>query len=198
MKTKGPFPLSAYEGIHLSPLLEVYLEINQLKHLYRQGWLLRGVPPEHCESVADHIWGMVMLAWWASDTYFPTLNRDQVIRLVLVHELGEVYTGDLIPADGIPIEEKHNLERQAVWKIVAKLPRGAEYLALWEEYENQQSPEARLVKQIDRLEMACQASVYERQGWGNMAEFFQTTEGALTDRTLIEILKEMQQIRKMA
>jgi len=195
LKTKGAFPPSAYQGLPLSPLVEAYLEINQLKHLYRQGWLRRGIPAEQCETVAEHVFGMVMLAWWIADLYFPTLNREHVIRLVLVHELGEVYTGDLTPSDGVDALEKHRLEREAVRRVVAKLPRGAEYLALWEEYEALQTLEARLVKQIDRLEMALQASVYERQGWGNMEEFFQTTAAALEDPVLIQILQEIQNLR---
>jgi len=197
MKVKGPFPPAGFEGSSLTPLLEAYLEVNQLKHLYRQGWLRRGVPPENCESVADHIYGMVMLAWWSADQYFPTLNRDLVIRLVLAHELGEIYTGDLIPADGITLAEKHQLERHAVERVVGKLPHGSEYLDLWEEYESQQTPEARFVKQIDRLEMAFQASVYESQHWDDMSEFFQSAQQALSDPLLQDIFQELQSLRQI-
>ena len=196
MRVKGAFPLSAYQGQTLSPLLEAYLEVNQLKRLYRQGWLRRGVPPEQCESVAEHVLGMVMLAWWVVDQYFPDLDRERVIRLALAHELGEIYTGDLTPSDGVSIEEKHRLERAAVQRVVEKLARGAEYLALWEEYEQMETPEARLVKQIDRLEMALQAGVYEKQSDYSMEEFFQSAAGALENSALIEIFREIQRLRR--
>jgi putative hydrolases of HD superfamily len=195
LKTKAPFPLAQYAGQDLSPLVEAYFEINQLKHLYRQGWLRRGVPTEKCETVAEHVFGMVMLAWWMTDQYFPSLDRDRVVCLVLVHELGEVYTGDLTPADGIAVHEKHRLEREAVQRVTAKLARGEHYLKLWDEYEAALTPEARLVKQIDRLEMAFQARVYESQGRGNMYEFFESAAGALVEPILREILQELRDLR---
>lgn len=196
MKTKGPFPLAGFDGHSLHPLIKAYFQINQLKHLYRQGWLRRGLPAEKCESVADHIYGMVMLSWWAVDLYFPQLDRERLIRMVLVHELGEIYTGDLIPADGIDQQQKYQLEREAFRRVVEELPDGAEYLALWEDFEAGLSPEAQLIKQIDRLEMGLQALVYEQQGWGDMSEFFQSTQNAVADPTLKEIFHQLMVLRK--
>lgn len=196
MKVKASLPLSALAGRNPSPLLEAYFEINHLKQLYRQGWLRRGVTPERCESVAEHVFGMAMLAWWLVDAYFPGVDRDKVIRMVLVHEIGEVYTGDLTPSDNIPRGEKHRLERKALEQVVAKLPRAAEYIALWEEFEHNETPEARLVRQVDRLEMAFQASIYERQELGDMSEFFVSTEQAMVDDQIRAILAELVALRK--
>ena len=195
MKVKAPLPLDALGGRALSPLLEAYFEINQLKHLYRQGWLRRGVPPERCELVAEHVFGMAMLAWWVVDARYPELDRDRVIRMVLAHELGEVYVGDLTPSDGVAPEEKHRLEREAFLRVVARLPRGADYLALWEEFEQGQTPEARLVRQLDRLEMAFQATVYEHQGLGDLGEFFDTTDQAVVDEVLRAVFEELSRLR---
>jgi putative hydrolase of HD superfamily len=196
MKVKATLPLSSLSGRNPSPLLEAYFEINHLKQLYRQGWLRRGVPPERCESVAEHVFGMAMLAWWLVDAYFPDLNRDKVIRMVLVHEIGEVYTGDLTPADNIPRGEKHRLERKALEQVVGKLPRANEYINLWEEFEHNETPEARLVRQVDRLEMAFQASIYERQDLGDMSEFFASTDQAMIDEQIRNILRELEAMRK--
>lgn len=196
MKVKASLPLSALAGRNPSPLLKAYFEINHLKQLYRQGWLRRGVTPERCESVAEHVFGMAMLAWWLVDAYFPGVDRDKVIRMVLVHEIGEVYTGDLTPSDNIPRGEKHRLERKALEQVVAKLPRAEEYIALWEEFEHNETPEARLVRQVDRLEMAFQASIYERQELGDMSEFFVSTEQAMVDDQIRAILAELVALRK--
>jgi putative hydrolase of HD superfamily len=195
MKVKASLPLSTLSGRNPSPLLEAYFEINHLKQLYRQGWLRRGLPPERCETVAEHVFGMVMLAWWLVDGFFPTLDRDKVIRMVLVHEIGEVYTGDLTPADNIPRGEKHRLERKALEQVVGKLPRGVEYIALWEEFEHNETPEARLVRQVDRLEMAFQASIYERQDLGDMSEFFASAAQCVSDEQLQSILAELEALR---
>lgn len=191
MKTKADLPLSAFEGQKLSPLVAAYFELNHLKQLYRQGWLRRGIPPERCESVAEHVFGMAMLAWWIADMYFPHLDRDKVIRMVLVHELGEIYTGDIIPGDNVPVAVKHRQEREGLQQVVGKLPNGAEYVALWEEYEANGTAEARFVKQIDRLEMALQARVYQQQGYENMSEFFASAEAGIEEAVLREILAEL-------
>jgi putative hydrolases of HD superfamily len=208
VKTKADLPLAAFGERSLSarieaqlpaqsarmiaPLITAYFELDHLKQLYRQGWLLRGVPPERCESVADHIFGMAVLAWWILDVFYPAESsanpdRDTVIRMALAHELGEIYTGDLVPGDAVPPAEKHRREREGLWQVVGKLPKGEEYLALWEEYEAGETPEARFVKQVDRLEMALQARVYQQQGFTRMDEFYASAEAALTDPALQEI-----------
>jgi putative hydrolase of HD superfamily len=191
VKTKADLPLAAFSGQNLSPLIEAYLELDHLKQLYRQGWLRRGIPPERCESVAEHVFGMAMLAWWIADAHFPLLDRDKVIRMALIHEVGEIYTGDIIPGDRVPVEEKHRLEREGFWHVAGKLPSGEAYLALWEEYESGSSPEARFVKQVDRLEMACQARVYQQQGYENMAEFFASADAGIEDGVLRNFLDEL-------
>jgi len=196
VKTKGEIPLSLYGKQSLSPLVEAYFELNHLKQLYRQGWLKRGVPPERCESVAEHVFGMAVLAWWAAGSMFPELDIDRTIRMVLAHELGEIYTGDLTPSDPVTAEEKHRLEWENLRKVTDKLPDGEGFLALWEEFESGQTPEARFVRQMDRLEMAFQAAVYEKQGFGDMSEFFATTEKSLSDSRLKQILIELEQLRQ--
>ncbi len=191
MKTKADLPLAAFAGRSLSPLVEAYFELDHLKQLYRQGWLRRGIPPERCESVADHVFSMAVLAWWLVDAYFPRLDRDKILRMTLVHELGEIYTGDLVPGDAVPLEEKHRREREGFWQVVGKLPNGAEYLAQWEEFEAGVTAEARFVRQVDRLEMALQAAVYRQQGFENMAEFFASAEASVEDPVLKDILQEL-------
>jgi len=192
MKIKAERPLSWFNGRSLSPLLEAYLELNHLKQLYRQGWLRRGVPLDRCESVAEHVFNMAMLAWWIADAYFPNLDVNRVLRMVLVHELGEIYAGDITPGDHMSAEEKHRLEREGFMRVVNKLPEGETYLSLWEEFEEGATSEARLVRQIDRLEMGFQALIYEKQGFGNMDEFFRSVDAALTDPELRDILSNLE------
>lgn len=191
MRTKGSLPAQALAGRDPSALVEAFFELNHLKQLFRQGWLRRGVPVERCESVAEHVFSMALLAWWVADAAFPELDRDAVLRMVLVHELGEIYTGDIIPGDNVPAQEKHRLEREGFWQVVGKLPRGAEYLALWEAFEAGESAEARFARQLDRLEMAFQAAVYESQGFANMEEFFASTRAALSDPRLVAIFEDL-------
>ncbi len=192
MEKKFDLDLGLLAGLRSAPLLAAYLEINHLKQLYRQGWLRVGVSREQCESVADHIFGMAMLAWLLIDGgAAPQVDRDKALRMVLAHELGEIYTGDIIPADKVPPEIKHQRERAALEQVAGRLPPGFDFVELWEEFEAGESAEALLVRQADRLEMALQALVYEKQGLGGgeMDSFYRSAQRAVHDPELTSLLE---------
>jgi putative hydrolase of HD superfamily len=195
MESKAPIPASRLRVGQVAPLIEAYFEFNHLKQLYRQGWLQRGVSHARCESVAEHTFGVAVLALLVADAHFPELDALKVLRMALLHDFGEIYAGDITPADGIDRGEKRRLERQAMRQVLRKLPRGLDYIALWEEYERGESPEAQLVRQIDRLEMALQASVYEHQELANLSEFFMSVEQALSAPVLQAILHDLTAMR---
>ena len=194
-ETKAPNPISTLKSSNISPFIRVYFELNHLKQLYRQGWLSRGIPTEQCESVAEHTFGVVVLAMILADSYFPELNFTTVVRMALIHDFGEVYAGDIIPSNHIAPTEKHKLEKDSITQILEKLPNGSEYIALWEEFEYCNSPEAQFVRQIDKLEMALQASVYENQKFENFKEFFNSAGTEISSPELHSILKELENFR---
>jgi putative hydrolase of HD superfamily len=193
---KAALPLTLFCGEQLSSLVEAYLEFVHLKQLYRQGWLRRGIPERQCESVAEHAFAVAVLALFLVDAHYPDLDRDKVLRMALLHDFGEIYAGDLTPADAVPPEEKHRREADAVAKVLGKLPKGAEYVALWQEYEARATPEAQLVWQVDRLEMGLQASVYERQGPADLSEFYGSAREALSMPELRAVLDEAEALRR--
>ena len=196
MEKKFDLNLDLLAAFSAHPLLAAYLEINHLKQLYRQGWLRVGISREQCESVADHIYAMCMLVWLVADAGLaPGVNRDKALRMVLAHELGEIYTGDIIPGDHVPLEEKQRLERSALLSVAGKLPNGQEFVDLWEEFEAGATPEARLVRQLDRLEMALQALVYEKQGHQHMDGFYHSAEAAVRSPELANLLESVQSLR---
>lgn len=161
--------------------LSAYYQAAELKRLYRQGWLKRGVPEAACESVADHSFGTALLALFlAGRPPYEGIDRDKALRLALVHELGEVYAGDITPVDGVSAEEKASLERNSIRRVLAGLRGGEEYLALWEEFEAGVSPEARFVRELDRLEMGLQAAAYRAEGNGRMGEFFESARRSVS------------------
>ncbi len=90
------------------------------------------------------------------------LNVDTMIRLALIHDLAESRIGDLTPVDRVTSPEKRERERVAFGQIIDGLPEGTSLYDLWREYEAEASPEARVVRQLDKLEMALQALEYER------------------------------------
>jgi putative hydrolases of HD superfamily len=167
-------------------VVRAYLEAARLKSLPRKGWLLRGVSPDDCESVADHTQGVAMLCLLLLDG--RGLDRERVLHMALLHDLGEARVGDITPSDGVSDDDKHQLEAAAVRDISEGLSGGERHRAIWEEYEAGATPEARFVKQVDKLEMALQAAAYDRQGYDGLNEFFESARRAIDDPDLLQLL----------
>lgn len=119
----------------------------------------------------------------------------RVVRMALLHDLGEARAGDFTPHHAIARDQKHALERQALVDVLGRLPRGAEYVALWEEYEAGTTFEARLVRQLDRLEMGLQACVYEHSHAGSLEEFFVSVRPVVETPELQALLAELESVR---
>lgn len=190
MVTKGPPPRSLFAAGALRPVLDAYAQINQLKLLYRQGWLRRGLPRDRCETVAEHTAGVAWLTLLLAPEA-PGLDVDRALRMVLIHDLGEAHAGDITPNDGVGAAEKHALERLALQNIVTGLPRGEAWLASWEEYESGETPEARFVREVDRLEMGLQAVIYDAEGLVDPSEFITSSRRAITSDALRGVLEEL-------
>ncbi|MFT7245408.1 MAG: putative hydrolase of HD superfamily [Candidatus Azotimanducaceae bacterium] len=183
MFEKAPIPVDLLDRSKSTPLIEVWYEIIQLKQLFRQGWIQRGIDPGTCETVAEHTFGNAMLSLMLLPRH-PELDALRVLMMALVHDVGEAYVGDITPADNVPAEEKKAREAAAIHKILGKLPHGEGLIEVWEEYEAQQTDEAKFVKQIDRLEFAMQASVYEHQGKIDGDEFYEKVAQQMTSPDL--------------
>jgi putative hydrolase of HD superfamily len=176
----------------IGPELGFWLRAMNLKRLYRQGWLKRDVPEELCESVADHSFmTALMAASLAGRPPYQDVDPAKAVLMALTHELCEVYAGDITPADGVGPEEKRKLEAESLKRALGASSLAPGLEALWEEFEEGESPEARLVKQIDRLEMGLQAAVYEAEGQGRMEEFHASADRAVKDGLLRAMLASL-------
>lgn len=190
METKGPAPRSLFAVGAFRPVLDAYVQINQLKQLYRQGWLRRGVPRDRCETVAEHTAGVAWLTLLlAPET--DGLDPERALRMALIHDLGETHAGDITPADGVSEADKHARERLALQAVVARLPRGGDWLALWDEYELGRSPEARFVREVDRLEMGLQAAIYQAEGLVDPTDFVASARAVVATPALRHLLDEL-------
>ncbi len=189
---KAPIPAQLL-GEGATPLIFAWFEIVQLKQLFRKGWLERGVSTDRCESVADHSFGNAMLCLLLLDQ-FPELNGEKVLRLALLHDIGEAYVGDITPQDRVASEEKSAREVAAVERILGKLPNGERLIAEWHEYEHQSSVESKFVKQIDRLELAMQASVYDHQGLVDPQDFYDSAARFLDSAEIAGIVARLKQL----
>ena len=116
------------------------------------------------ESVAEHSWRVALMAMLMADV-FPTTDIDKVIRMCLIHDLGEAFTGD-IPAflkkreDGE--KEEAILER---WVAAFPAPYREEWLSLLREMDALETQEARLYKALDNLEAIIQHNESDIASW---------------------------------
>jgi putative hydrolase of HD superfamily len=195
MQIKAPNPIQSLKEKPSSAIITIFFELAHLKQLFRQGWLLHNIPTNRCESVADHTLCVAVIAMLLVDTHLPELDALKVYRMALIHDFGEIYAGDITPGAEIDSRVKHTLEKESVTRIFARLPNGQVYLNLWEEFEKGLSPEARFIRQIDKLEMALQASVYEHQGFGDLSDFYYSAGRAISSPELTDILAELQSLR---
>lgn len=197
MTVKNINPISYLSGTDVEPIIRIYFELNHLKHLYREGWLRRNIPKEKCESVADHTFGVALLAYFLAKEFFPNLNLEKVLCMSLIHDFGEIYGPDITPSDNISKQDKYIIEKASVQTMFQKIPGGDKYISLWEEYEAYSSPEAKFVNQIDKLEMALQARIYEKQGYPNLQDFFPYTDERLVSEKLKSIFSQIIMIRSL-
>jgi putative hydrolase of HD superfamily len=164
-------------------LVNLFLDAATLKRMPRTGWALRGV--DTVESVADHSHGVAWIALVLADALndagtAPPLDRERVLIQAVLHDLGEVYLTDLPrrAARLLPPGIKSSAEHQALRGLLAPLPpaRRDEYLACWQEFEDRSTPEGRLVRDADKLEMMVQCLRYEMAGHRGLDEFWQAMD----------------------
>jgi putative hydrolase of HD superfamily len=168
--------------VNTQSLLRFYGRAGELKSLSRAGWLRCGVPRDACESVADHSFGVALLALMIPD---PAVDREHCVALALVHDLAESIVGDITPHDGVEAAVKHARERDAIGEL-ARLLDDEELVTLWEEFEAGETPEARLARDLDVIEMALQAKSYERRGLlssEHAVSFLDSASGRITTPT---------------
>ncbi len=191
MKTKNQNPVSLLDGKSVDSLTEVYFEFNHLKQLFRQGWLIRGIPDDKCESIADHLFGVIVLILFIIQRHFPKTDLLKLLKMAIVHEFGKIYIGEITPSDHIPKSVEFEWEYKSISKIFSKIPNGDEYIGLWKEYEERRTEEARLVREIDILEAALQTTIYKLQYRnGKFDDFAPWAQKRIKNKILLKILDD--------
>lgn len=116
------------------------------------------------ESVAEHSWMMTLMAFFIKDE-FPEADMDKVIKMCIIHDLGEAFTGDIPTFDKTSENEKAEENLLRSW--VDTLPENykAEMTALYDEMAKRQTPEAKIYKAIDSLEALIQHNISDLSTW---------------------------------
>jgi len=126
------------------------LEIDSLKRVLRQTYLVGGV---RRENSAEHSWHVAVMALVLAEYAIQPVDVGRVVRMLLVHDIVEVDAGDTYVYDEAAVASREGRERQAVTRVFGLLPSdmAAELKALWEEFEAKATPDARFATALDRL-----------------------------------------------
>lgn len=162
-------------------------ELSKMRKIPRRGLVLIGM--KNPASIMDHSFRTAIMTWILGRG--RKINLERAIKMALIHDLCEVYAGDITPYDynSLPKNKKewpklfdswprfsqskkiknflkkHKKEEAGLKKITSKLPASLkkEIMGLWYDYEKGSTKEARFVRQINRLETLLQAVEYSRE-----------------------------------
>ncbi|KAI9142813.1 HD domain-containing protein [Paraphysoderma sedebokerense] len=187
--------MSSQSSHNHASVLEFLNICENLKKTKRTGWINHGIPK--AESIADHMHRMGLIAMLIQD---PSLDRNKCIKMAIVHDLAEAVVGDLTPDCGISKEEKFKREKDAMHHFTSSLlsstPQAQEMYSLWLEYEAGSTPEAQLIKDIDKFEMIVQAFEYEKEHKKELPSFWQSTKGKFKHPEIVSMVQELYKRRQ--
>jgi len=169
-------------------LFDFFYLVSELKKVPRMGWKNK-VDMEHPESVADHSYGTAIMAMVLSD--YSNLDTEKIIKMALLHDVAESIIGDFVPGE-ILKENKKIAENDAMKEIFSKLPVNLAimYDKIWQEYIQAQTKESILLHEIDKLEMAIQATKYASEGVSleKLKSFIDSAKNEIKSKELLDIL----------
>ncbi len=133
----------------IQEVLDFIVEIEKLKDVHRK---TKPVGLERYENSAEHSWHVCISALMLKDYANEAINIDRVIKMLLIHDLGEIDAGDTIIYASETKELKQK-EENGVKRLLDILPKGEtnKYLSLWHEFELGESADAKFAKAIDRV-----------------------------------------------
>ena len=127
-------------------------EVEGMKSVLREAWTSSG----RRESTAEHSWRLALLAGLLAPSFHVDLSK--TLMMCLIHDLGELYMGDISAVSNPDKKAKHLAEEHDVRRILSFLPEAQQeaLMALWREYNDENTEEAKLVKALDKAETIIQ------------------------------------------
>ena len=116
------------------------------------------------ETVSDHVYTTMCLAYSINKNYNLDVDIDKVLKMLLVHEFGEILIGDITPFDNVTVEEKESIEHIAFKNVVSMLSDKKELYSLMKEFDEHTTKESKVAYMCDKLEAQLQAKVYFDKG----------------------------------
>jgi 5'-deoxynucleotidase YfbR-like HD superfamily hydrolase len=123
------------------------------------------------------------------------LDVCRVVTTALIHDLAESVVGDVIPADNVDAKKKSTDEEEATKLVLNGFDSNSELYELWCDFEYGRTPEGRLVKELDRLEMAFQAARYEEETGIDLGEFFPYVRDRISGPKIKPVFNDLEERR---
>jgi 5'-deoxynucleotidase YfbR-like HD superfamily hydrolase len=153
-------------------LVDLFAEIHPLDQIARAGFVLRGVASP--ESVAAHSHFVSLMTLLICDEHPDLFDRDRAVAMALIHDLCESRLMDIpMPTGDAHLSEVKDQAEQAITEELFKdlSPR---YGELHQELIDLETPEAKLVRGIDKAQMMIKILCYDREGRGRLSEFWES------------------------
>jgi 5'-deoxynucleotidase YfbR-like HD superfamily hydrolase len=133
----------------MQQIVNFVLELDKLKGVTRK---TRPLGLDRYENSAEHSWQLAMFATAAAQFAAEPVDIDRVIRMLLVHDVGEIDTGDTMVYVQGGWEQRHQAELTAVTRIFGLLQngRGESLVALWREFDEGATAESKFAQAVDR------------------------------------------------
>lgn len=179
--------------------LNFFKTVGESKRILRTGFVREKVVGP--ESVAEHSFRTGVIAMVLSDKVGNNLNKDKLIKMALIHDIGEIITGDVVVQRGEVIDltlrdSKEEQERIGIKEIFNQIQEGETYAEIFEEMIARKTPEAKIFWQFDKLDLAITALEYEEEQNKQLDEFFLDANTHMKDPLLKEILEKIINSRK--
>jgi putative hydrolase of HD superfamily len=148
----------------MQQIIDFILELDKLKSVTRK---VRTLGSDRYENPAEHSWQIAMMAMALREYAAEAVDIDRVVRMLLVHDIGEIDTGDTMAFVEGGWEERKRAEGAAVERIFGLLPAEAAraLLELWREFERGETAESRFANAIDRAMPVLMNLANSGQSW---------------------------------